>query len=74
MVCADPVVASADRDLKQAYQNAQAAGAPAERLRADEIDWLLFRDSAARRSPAELALAYRQRIDQLNRLADEPPH
>lgn len=74
VVCADPVVATADRDLQRAYQHAQAAGAPAASLRADEIDWLLFRNEAARRSPADLALAYRQRIDQLNNLADDPPH
>jgi len=73
-VCADPIIAAADHDLKQAYQHAIAAGAPAAQLREEQIDWLLAREDAARRSPADLALAYRQRIDQLNNLADEPPH
>ncbi len=73
-VCADPEVATADRELKTASQRALRAGNPASTVAGDQIAWLLTREDAARRSPAELASVYRQRIDRMNSLADEPPH
>jgi uncharacterized protein YecT (DUF1311 family) len=72
--CADPDVAAADRDLKAAYRRALSAGAPAETAAGDQIAWMLTREDAARRSPAALTSAYRERTAQLNSLAEEPPH
>jgi len=73
--CPDPEITAAEADLQAAYQRARSAGAPADQLRAGQIDWLLTRQAAANRSPAELAGVYRQRIAQLNALAEgEPPH
>ncbi len=73
--CPDPAITAAETDLQAAYQRARNAGAPADQLRAGQIDWLITRQAAANRSPADLAGAYRQRIAQLNALADsEPPH
>lgn len=73
--CPDPAIAEAETDLQQAYQRALRAGAPADELRAGQIDWLLARQTAAHRSPGDLPGLYRQRIAQLNALADEePPH
>jgi uncharacterized protein YecT (DUF1311 family) len=72
--CTDPAIVAADSDLQQAYQRALSSGAPADQLRAGQIDWLLARQAAASRSPADLAGVYRQRIAQLNAIADEPPH
>lgn len=70
----DPVIVAAESDLQHAYQRALSAGTPADQLRSGQIDWLLTRQAAAGRSPADLAGAYRQRIAQLNALADDPPH
>jgi uncharacterized protein YecT (DUF1311 family) len=73
--CPDPEITAAEGDLQQAYQRALRAGAPADQLRAGQVEWLLARQAAANHSPADLPGIYRQRIAQLNALADdEPPH
>lgn len=71
MVCADPALAAADRQLERAFQRALRAGAPYDELRGEQDDWLEIREDAARRSPRAVASVYDQRIEELNALADE---
>jgi uncharacterized protein YecT (DUF1311 family) len=73
MVCADPELSAADRELNQAYRRALRSGVPPEQLRADQRDWLAIREDAARRSPRAVASIYEQRIDELNQIADDGP-
>ncbi|MBS0331761.1 MAG: DUF1311 domain-containing protein [Proteobacteria bacterium] len=73
MVCADPRLAAADRELARAYRRALQAGAPPEALRRDQREWLADREDAARRSPRALAEAYDQRIDELEDVAADGP-
>jgi len=73
MVCADPELAAADRELNQAYRRALRSGAPTEQLRDEQRDWLAIREDAARRSPRAVAEVYEQRIDELNQIADDGP-
>jgi uncharacterized protein YecT (DUF1311 family) len=73
MVCADPDLADADRELNQAYRRALRSGASPEQLRQDQRDWLAIREDAARRSPRAVASIYEQRIDELNQIADDGP-
>ena len=73
MVCADPDLSAADRELNQAYRRALRSGAAPEQLRADQRDWLAIREDAARRSPRAVASIYEQRIDELNEIADDGP-
>jgi len=71
MVCADPDLAAADRELNRAYRRALRSGVPPEQLRDEQRDWLAIREDAARRSPRAVAGIYEQRIDELNRIADD---
>jgi uncharacterized protein YecT (DUF1311 family) len=71
LVCADPDLAAADRELNRAYRRALRSGAPPEQLRDEQRDWLAIREDAARRSPRAVASIYEQRIDELNRIADD---
>jgi len=71
MVCENPELAAADRQLSRAYRRAVQAGVPAEDLRADQQDWMDIREDAALHSRRALASVYRQRIDELNAAADE---
>ena len=73
MVCADPDLSAADRELNQAYRRALRSGIAPEQLRADQRDWLAIREDAARRSPRAVASIYEQRIDELNQIADDGP-
>jgi len=73
MVCADPELAAADRELNRAYRRALRSGAAPEQLRQDQRDWLAIREDAARRSPRAVASIYEQRIDELNQIADDGP-
>jgi hypothetical protein len=73
MVCADPDLADADRELNRAYRRALRSGAPTDQLRDEQRDWLAIREEAARRSPHAVARIYEQRIDELNQIADEGP-
>jgi len=70
MVCSDMRLAAADRRMKRAYAAALAAGAPEEELRLDQEDWLDIREQAARISRASVVNIYRQRIDELQAMAD----
>lgn len=71
LVCADAVLAAADRQMGRAYDRALRAGVPAEELSADQDDWMATREDFALQSPRALARLYDQRIATLNALADE---
>lgn len=71
MVCRDPDLAAADRRMRRAYDAAVAAGAPEDMLAFEQADWREIREMAARRSPRAVASIYRQRTDELWRMADE---
>ena len=71
MVCANPDLAAADRELNRAYRRALRSGAPPEQLRDEQRDWLAIREDAARRSPRAVASIYEQRIEELDRIADD---
>ncbi|HEV7386509.1 MAG TPA: lysozyme inhibitor LprI family protein [Phenylobacterium sp.] len=73
MVCADPDLSAADRELNQAYRRALRAGVSPDQLRQEQRDWLAIREDAASRSPRAVASVYDQRIDELNQIADEGP-
>jgi uncharacterized protein YecT (DUF1311 family) len=70
MVCADPGLARADRVLERSYARAVAFGVPRRMLRDEQDDWLAIRESAARYSRSAVADVYRQRIRELNAMAD----
>jgi len=70
MVCQDPELAAADRELARAYRRAlQSGSAPPGAVRADQRDWLAIREDAARHSRRAVAQIYQQRIDELNAMA-----
>ncbi|CAN7501974.1 lysozyme inhibitor LprI family protein [Phenylobacterium sp. LjRoot225] len=73
MVCADPALASADRQMARTYRRALRAGAEPDVLRQEQRDWAAIREDAARHSPRALAQVYDQRIRELNQIADEAP-
>jgi uncharacterized protein YecT (DUF1311 family) len=70
MVCADPGLAQADRALERSYERAVAFGVPQRMLRDEQDDWLAIRESAAHYSRRAVADVYRQRILELNAMAD----
>lgn len=70
MVCRDPALAAADRRMRRAYDEALAAGVPAEILALEQSDWRDIREMAAQRSPRAVASIYRQRTDELRMMAD----
>jgi hypothetical protein len=47
MVCADQRLNARDRQLQQAYRNAEAAGVPASTLRQQQMRWQQARAAAA---------------------------
>ena len=69
MVCSDPALAAADRHLARAFQRAVRLGVPYDLLAAEQDNWMMVREEAARRSPRAVAGAYDQRIEQLNAMA-----
>jgi uncharacterized protein YecT (DUF1311 family) len=70
IVCSDRGLAVMDQRMKRAYAAAVAAGASEDELAADQADWLDIREEAARISRRSVANIYRQRIDELQALAD----
>ncbi|HEV2532697.1 lysozyme inhibitor LprI family protein [Phenylobacterium sp.] len=71
MVCQDPDLAAADREMSRAYRRVLQSGAvPPGQVRADQRDWLSIREDAARHSRRAVAQIYQQRIDELNAMAD----
>lgn len=68
MVCADGRLGVRDRQLQQAYRNAEAAGVPASALRRQQARWLQARAAAAREAPWAVEDVYVARIAELNDL------
>ena len=71
LVCADPSLGAADRQLARAYQSARAAGVPDAQLRMQQQRWLSARSSAAREAPWAVHDVYLARIAELNGQARE---
>lgn len=67
-VCADRRLGVRDRQLQQAYRNAEAAGVPASALRRQQARWLQARAAAAREAPWAVEDVYEARIAELNDL------
>lgn len=72
MVCADPVLAEADRRLGAAYRAALAAGVPDWRLERQQRGWLRAREDAARDAPQAVSGVYEARIAELRAQAGAP--
>ena len=66
LVCADPKLGAAERRMKQAYSQAQAAGVPEWRLRQQQQQWLAARAATAREAPWQVREVYLARIAELN--------
>jgi hypothetical protein len=71
LVCADPSLGAADRQLTRAYQGARAAGVPDAQLQRQQERWLAARSAAAREAPWAVHDVYLARIAELNGLAKE---
>ena len=69
MVCADRRLGARDRQLQQAYRNAEAAGVPASALNRQQARWLQARAAAAREAPWAVEDVYVARISELNDLS-----
>jgi hypothetical protein len=65
-VCADSRLSARDRQLQQAYRNAEAAGVPASTLRRQQARWQQARAAAAREAPWAVEDVYEARISELN--------
>jgi hypothetical protein len=71
LVCADPGLSAAERQLTRAYQGARAAGVPDEELQMGQQRWLAARSAAAREAPWAVRDVYMARIAELNGQAKE---
>ena len=69
LVCADRRLAARDRQLQQAYRDAEAAGVPASALRRQQARWIQARAAAARDAPWAVEDVYVARISELNDLS-----
>lgn len=67
-VCADRSLTARDRQMQQAYRNAEAAGVPATALRRQQARWLQARAAAAREATWAVEDVYTARISELNDL------
>jgi hypothetical protein len=71
LVCADPGLSAAERQLSRAYQGARAAGVPDAELEMGQQRWLAARSAAAREAPWAVRDVYMARIAELNGQAKE---
>jgi hypothetical protein len=71
VVCADPSLGAADRQMARAYQGARAAGVSDAQLQHQQQRWLAARSAAAREAPWAVHDVYLARIAELNGLAKE---
>ena len=71
LVCTDPSLGAAERQLTRAYQSARAAGVPDAQLQREQQRWLAARSAAAREAPWAVHDVYLARIAELNGLARE---
>jgi uncharacterized protein len=65
LVCADPGLGAADRQLNRVYHQAEAAGVPSWRLQQQQQRWLAARATAAREAPWAVHDVYVARIAEL---------
>lgn len=65
MVCRDPSLGAADRELGRAYRQAEAAGVPSWRLAQQQQRWAAARANAAREAPWAVRDVYQAQIAQL---------
>jgi hypothetical protein len=65
LACADPALASAERQLNRAYRQAEDAGVPPDRLERQQRRWLAARAAAAREAPWAVHDIYLARIAEL---------
>ena len=68
MVCSDSRLSARDRQLQQAYRNAEAAGVPTSALRRQQDRWRMARAATARDAPWAVEDVYEARISELNDL------
>jgi uncharacterized protein YecT (DUF1311 family) len=73
LVCSDPMLAAADRQMSRAYRRALRAGVDPAGLSQEQQDWAAIREDAARHSRRAVAQVYDQRIRELNEMAAEAP-
>lgn len=66
LVCADPTLSAAERQLARAYQGARNAGVPDGELQRGQARWLAARSAAAREAPWAVRDVYMARIAELN--------
>jgi uncharacterized protein len=66
LVCADPSLGAAERQLSRAYQDARNAGVPDVQLQRQQQRWLAARSAAAREAPWAVHDVYLARIAELN--------
>nr|MEA2799819.1 hypothetical protein [Phenylobacterium sp.] len=71
MVCTDPALGAAERQLARAYQGARAAGVPDAQLQRQQQHWLASRSAAAREAPWAVHDVYLARIAELNGMAKD---
>ena len=71
LVCTDPSLGAADRQLSRAYQGARAAGVPDAQLQRQQQRWLAARSAAAREAPWVVHDVYLARIAELNSQAHD---
>lgn len=71
LVCADPSLGAAERQLTRAYQGARAAGVSDAQLQRQQQHWIAARSAAAREAPWAVHDVYLARIAELNGLAKE---
>ena len=69
LVCADPSLGAADRQMARAYQDARNAGVSDVQLQRQQQRWLAARSAAAREAPWAVHDVYLARIAELNGLA-----
>jgi uncharacterized protein YecT (DUF1311 family) len=73
LVCSDPYLAAADRQMSRAYRRALQAGIDPAGLSQEQQDWAAIREDAARHSRRAVAQVYDQRIHELNAMAAQGP-
>jgi uncharacterized protein len=66
LVCGSPRLSVRERQMQQAYRQAEAAGVPADQLRRQQQRWLAARAAAARDAPWAVEEVYEARIAELN--------
>lgn len=70
LVCADPALSKQDETMQSAYQNAYKRTADPAELKIEQRRWLEVRNAC--KDSRCLVQAYRERLDRLNAILDEP--